>query len=211
MHTPETARQPRKDTLATRRHMIDAAESLFAEHGVDNVTMLDIARAAGQKNRNAPQYHFGDKAGIINAVLDKHSDLISLRRREMMDAIAARGAPTLRDLVDAYVLPVALHVEDNPNGRAFLLINSQLRTSGSFARLVAERAARYPEVVELTKKLGMSMRSANRAERESKILLIQTLVFHGLAGYHASGKTVRGKQFLAALCASVEAVLAAGG
>ena len=211
MHTPETARQPRKDTLATRRHMIDAAESLFAEHGVDNVTMLDIARAAGQKNRNAPQYHFGDKAGIINAVLDKHSDLISLRRREMMEAIAARGAPTLRDLVDAYVLPVALHVEDNPNGRAFLLINSQLRTSGSFARLVAERAARYPEVVELTKKLGMSMRSANRAERESKILLIQTLVFHGLAGYHASGKTVRGKQFLVTLCASVEAVLAAGG
>ena len=191
--------------------MIDAAESLFAEHGVDNVTMLDIARAAGQKNRNAPQYHFGDKAGIINAVLDKHSDLISLRRREMMEAIAARGAPTLRDLVEAYVLPVALHVEDNPNGRAFLLINSQLRTSGSFARLVAERAARYPEVVELTKKLGMSMRSANRAERESKILLIQTLVFHGLAGYHASGKTVRGKQFLVTLCASVEAVLAAGG
>ena len=81
MHTPETARQPRKDTLATRRHMIDAAESLFAEHGVDNVTMLDIARAAGQKNRNAPQYHFGDKAGIINAVLDKHSDLAVMNVR----------------------------------------------------------------------------------------------------------------------------------
>jgi AcrR family transcriptional regulator len=33
--------------------MVDAAEALFAEHGVDNVTMLDIARAAGQGNRNA--------------------------------------------------------------------------------------------------------------------------------------------------------------
>jgi AcrR family transcriptional regulator len=191
--------------------MIDAAEALFAEHGVDNVTMLDIARAAGQGNRNAPQYHFGDKAGIINAVLDKHSDLISLRRREMMDAIVTRGSPTLRDLVEAYVLPVALHVENNPNGLAFLLINSQLRTSGSFARLVVERAARYPEVIELTKKLGQAMSAANRAERESKILLIQTLVFHGLAGYYALGKAVRSKQFLATLCASVEAVLAAGG
>ena len=39
-------KRPRKDTLATRGHIVDAAEALFAEHGVDNVTLLDIARAA---------------------------------------------------------------------------------------------------------------------------------------------------------------------
>ncbi|MBK8289530.1 MAG: hypothetical protein IPK95_13665 [Cellvibrionales bacterium] len=58
---------------------------------MDNVTLLDIARASEQKNRNAPQYHFGDKAGLINAVLNKHSDLISVRRKAMMDALAEKN------------------------------------------------------------------------------------------------------------------------
>lgn len=131
MQTLKAATGPRKDTLRTRRQMVDAAESLFAEHGVDNVTLLDVARAAGQRNRNAAQYHFGNKAGLVNAVLDKHSDLISVRRKRMVDALAKKVAPTLRELVEAYVLPVALHVDSTENGLAFLLINCQITTSGS--------------------------------------------------------------------------------
>ena len=208
MSDADLARRPRKDTLETRRQIIDAAEALFAEHGVDNVTLLDIARAAGQKNRNAPQYHFGDKAGLINAVLDKHSDLISKRRKAMMETLQAKDAPSLRALVEAYVLPVAMHVDSIENGQAYLLLNSQLLTSGAYVGLSQERATRYPEVQQLTKMMSRVMVAGNRAERESKILLIQTLVFHGLAGFYASGAR-HNQRFIQTLCASVEAVLAA--
>lgn len=201
-------KRPRKDTLETRRQMLDAAEALFAEHGVDNVTLLDIARASGQKNRNAPQYHFGNKVGLINAVLDRHSDLISLRRKAMMHALAEKGSCTLRELVEAYVLPVAEHVDSTENGLGFLLINCQMRTSGSFARLAIERIGRYPEVQQLNSRLSRIMAAENRAQRDAKILLIQTLVFHGLAGFYALGATRHSKEFIATLCSSVEAVLA---
>jgi AcrR family transcriptional regulator len=207
MNAVNSAKRPRKDTLETRRQMVDAAEALFAEHGVDNVTMLDIARAAGQKNRNAPQYHFGDKAGLINAVLDKHSDLISIRRKAMMDALADKGSPTLRELVEAYVLPVALHVDSTENGLAYLLINCQIRTSRSFARMFIDRATRYPEAHQLASQLVRAMTAGNQAERDAKILLIQILVFHGLAGFYALGATRQRKQFFETLCSSVEAVL----
>jgi AcrR family transcriptional regulator len=198
----------RKDTLETRRHIVDAAEQLFAEHGVDNVTLLDIARAAGQKNRNAPQYHFGDKAGLINAVLDKHSDLISVRRREMVEALRARKSHTLKDLVKAYVMPVAMHVDTTDNSLTYLLINSQLMTSGSFAGLTQERTARYPELPQLAKMMHLKIVAGSRAERDSKIQLIQTMLFHGLAAFYASGAR-HNQCFIQTLCESVEAVLAA--
>lgn len=203
------ARAVRKDTLETRLKMLDAAEALFAEHGVDSVTLLDIARAAGQKNRNAPQYHFGSKAGLINAVLDRHSDLISLRRKAMMDALDEKGSSTLSELVEAYVLPVAEHVDTTQNGLGFLLINCQMQTSGSFAHLAIERVTRYPEVRQLMDRLMQVLALDSRARKEAKVILIQSMVFHGLAGFYAHGAKRSGKQFIETLCCSVEAVLAA--
>lgn len=207
MSEARSVRPLRRDTLETRRQIVDAAEALFAEHGVDNVTLLDIARASGQKNRNAPQYHFGDKAGLINAVLDKHSDLISLRRRQMMAALVQNGPPTLKALVEVYVLPVARHVADSENNLTYLLIICQLMTSGAYAPLYADRADRYPELQQLRKLLTRTMTASGRAQREAKTLLIQTMVFHGLAGFYASGAK-HGECFVRTLCASVEAVLA---
>ncbi|MGI9284195.1 MAG: TetR family transcriptional regulator [Pseudomonadales bacterium] len=42
----------RKHTLATRNRIIDTAEILFAERGVDNTSLLDIAKATQQENRS---------------------------------------------------------------------------------------------------------------------------------------------------------------
>lgn len=209
MNTHAPARPPRRDTLNTRRRLVDAAETLFAERGVDNVTLLEVARAAGQKNRNAAQYHFGDKAGLINAVLDKHSNLISQRRRPMVEALLATPAPTLGELVEAYVRPVAEHVANDGNGLAFLLVNCQIRTSGAFAHLGAGRVDRYPEVRQLTRLIERKMTVHSRAQRQAKMLLIQTMLFHGLAGFHVAGNAGSGKTFVRTLCAGVEAVLAA--
>ena len=47
----------RKDTLATRKRIIDTAERLFAERGVESTSLLGVAKASGQKNRSALQYH----------------------------------------------------------------------------------------------------------------------------------------------------------
>jgi AcrR family transcriptional regulator len=209
MNDAIATRSPRKDTLETRRHIVDAAEALFAEHGIDNVTLLDIARASEQKNRNAPQYHFGDKAGVINAVLDKHSDLISVRRKAMMDALEDNESPSLRELVEAYVLPLALHIDNTENSLAYLLINCQLMTSQAFAALTAERTNHYPEVRQLMKMINQQMTAENRKQQAFKQQIVHSMVFHGLAGFYASGDRKHSKAFIETLCASVEAVLKA--
>ena len=53
----------------TRSRLIHAAGELFALHGVDAVTVREIADKAGAVP-NAVRYHFGDKAGLVAAVED---------------------------------------------------------------------------------------------------------------------------------------------
>ena len=137
---------PRKDTLETRRQIVNAAEKLFAEHGIDNVGLLDISREAGQKNRNAAQYHYDNKANLITAVLDRHTDEINIRRALMLEQLKDTKKPQVADLIKVLVLPVAEHVASTGNSMAFLLINSQMMTTQALATMRKERTANMPEV-----------------------------------------------------------------
>ena len=61
---------PRFDT---RLALMRAAEQLFAQQGVDRVSLREIAIAAGQRNVSAATYHFGSKRELIEAILERHS------------------------------------------------------------------------------------------------------------------------------------------
>ena len=61
---------PRFDT---RLALMRAAEQLFAQQGVDRVSLREIAIAAGQRNVSAATYHFGSKRELIETILERHS------------------------------------------------------------------------------------------------------------------------------------------
>jgi AcrR family transcriptional regulator len=50
-----------------RRSLIEAAESLLAERGIDAFSLREVARRAGVSPA-APAHHFGDGAGLLAAV-----------------------------------------------------------------------------------------------------------------------------------------------
>ena len=50
-----------------------AAEQMFAERGLDGVSLREITRAVGARNTSATQYHFGDRKGLLRAIVDRHS------------------------------------------------------------------------------------------------------------------------------------------
>ena len=49
----------------TRMTLINAAEELFAQSGIDGVSLRQINVTAGQKNSSAVHYHFGSKESLI--------------------------------------------------------------------------------------------------------------------------------------------------
>jgi AcrR family transcriptional regulator len=66
-----------KRNETTRLALMRAAERLFAERGVEAVSLREIATAAGQRNNSSALYHFGDKRELIEAMLSRHSDPIN--------------------------------------------------------------------------------------------------------------------------------------
>ncbi|SFW85428.1 TetR/AcrR family transcriptional regulator [Amycolatopsis australiensis] len=76
----------RADAARNRAAILDAAARLFAEHGVDAVSMDEIAAAAGV-GKGTLFRRFGDKAGLAAALLDA-------RERVLQEAVL-HGPPPL--------------------------------------------------------------------------------------------------------------------
>lgn len=112
-------------TLDTRDRLIAAASELFAAQGIEAVSLREIVRASGARNTTALQYHFGDRAGLVRAVLEKHHLDVDTRRHAMLDAYEARGEPDLRALASALVQPLAAKLADTDGG-AYLQIMAEL-------------------------------------------------------------------------------------
>lgn len=83
-----------------------AAMKLFAERGVDGVTVREIASAAGQKNHGAVGYHFGSKSDLIRALVVDGAKLIDERRNaDLAQFDSSGGEPALEDIVRTLVYP----------------------------------------------------------------------------------------------------------
>lgn len=77
-----------------RRQVLRETAAVIAEHGVDAVSLRDIARRCGVSHA-APAHHFTDRTGLLTALATEGFRLLA-------DALAApaRGRPARSELVD---------------------------------------------------------------------------------------------------------------
>ena len=125
---PSAARAGGPTADGTRARLISAAEQLFAERGIDGVSLREINRASGAKNAVAVQYHFEDRAGVVRAILEKHRPAVEMRRHELLDEYEAKQASDrdLRTLSAALVRPLADKLADPDGGLEYLQIQAEL-------------------------------------------------------------------------------------
>jgi AcrR family transcriptional regulator len=89
----------------TKNQLIDAAETIIAEHGIDGASVRAITEAASA-NLAAVNYHFGSKEGLVRAVFERRLRPINRERLRLLDECTARsGAPQLDCVVRAFLLP----------------------------------------------------------------------------------------------------------
>ncbi|MGW0788799.1 TetR/AcrR family transcriptional regulator [Streptomyces sp. NPDC002911] len=94
----------------TREAIMAAAERLYAEHGLSNVSNRQISEAAGQGNNTAVSYHFGSKTTLVRAIMTKHGEQVEVIRRRYVEAVG--DSPDLRDWVRCLLRPVTEHLAD---------------------------------------------------------------------------------------------------
>ena len=80
---------------------------LFAEKGVDGVSVREIAAEAGQKNHGAVGYHFGSKEALVRELVMDGAVELERLRHAALDALEAGGGPhAIEQVIAALVIPV---------------------------------------------------------------------------------------------------------
>ena len=119
--------KPQAEASAADR-LIEAAELLYGEHGLDGVSLRQIGVAAGSGNNYAVQYHFGDAAGLIRAILERRTPELEVRRAQLLAKVKEDGRlGETRALMDVLYRPLVEHVDDRGErtyARFILALNS---------------------------------------------------------------------------------------
>lgn len=113
-------------TAEARLAIVRAAEELFASEGIEGPSLREIARRAGQGNTNAAQYHFGDRDGLLLAVLDRHRSRMEARRDELLDMVEGTAPVDPRTLSTALVAPLVAELAEADGGPAHLQIVAEV-------------------------------------------------------------------------------------
>jgi AcrR family transcriptional regulator len=145
------ARAPAGDV--TRARLVAAAEQLFAERGIEAVSLREISRHSGARNAIATQYHFKDRAGVLAAIMLKHQPTVEAGRQALLDqyeAAAIDGPDGVRMLAGALVRPLAAKLADPDGGPEFLQIHAEMldRLPGGAGATALPSVARWRALVD---------------------------------------------------------------
>jgi len=160
--------------------LIEHAERLFAERGIEAVSLRDVNSAAGQRNHSAAQYHFGDRQGLVAAVFQARMRIVGERRQERLDQLLADGrADDLAALVRAAIEPLVEVVAETDGWYGRFLARTRWDTLAADVLVDLPEVSSYRAVVLRIVSL-LAMPVEIRRSRADQLL---TLVVGTIAGW----------------------------
>jgi len=97
-------RAPSKRSLQTKARILDAAESIFAERGFEGASIRDIAAKAGVQI-GLVHHHGGGKEELFYRTVARRANALAHRRIEALEIEKAKGALSLRAILDCFIRP----------------------------------------------------------------------------------------------------------
>lgn len=106
----------------TRDRIKQAARRLFADRGLDAVSIRDITREAGQKNAGSVNYYFRSKEALIAELITDIAAVLEVGRNRRVDAMEAAGGPAGMGEVLDILLDLSDRTSDGipADGRRFI-------------------------------------------------------------------------------------------
>jgi AcrR family transcriptional regulator len=98
-----------------RETIMDAAERLFAERGIDAVSLRTINAEAGYSVA-ALHYHFATRDGLVKALLARAQPQMFAARAARVAHLNTLAQPTVEGIVEALVLPLTAGMREDFSG-----------------------------------------------------------------------------------------------
>lgn len=128
-------------SFSTSERILDAAEELFARHGIYGVTMREIAELA-DVDTALLHYYFESKRGVFDAVFARRADVLNSERMREMDRYEAEndGRYELEAVIATFLRPVfSLNRRGGRGWRNFFGFVANLAAASELAELVAQK------------------------------------------------------------------------
>ena len=203
------------NSAQTRERLLQTAQSLYAARGIDAVSFNEITAAAGQKNRNALQYHFGRRDDLLQAIVDQHASKVYQLRREYLANIADQPNNPAHDAAQVFIMPIADYVANQHDAIEYLNIAAQIAASN---KPIAGAAKEFDIMVSKDKDfvtlMAMALKHLKPAVAKRRTFLAVSFAFHGIADiYRSTPKSTKlnqdHKKMIKQLVIGIEALFAA--
>jgi AcrR family transcriptional regulator len=177
MNVQRSRNDPRR--AATRLALIETAELLFAEFGVDGVSTRQIGAAIGSSNTNVVAYHFGGKDALIVEVIRHRVPALEARRAELLARARRKDKhPSTGVLVDALLRP--FFEQTNESGQhSYAAFLSGLSRSGRWD-IRTGLDDDYPITLELIELIAAALPENARALAGERIFIALSMAFAAL-------------------------------
>ena len=111
---------------STPDRILEVAERLFSERGIDAVSLREITVEA-DVNIAAVHYHFGSKMAVLEKIFERRAKPIAEERLKLLSAVSlgAHGQPSVEDVLRAFLRP-ALDVSADKGANAFTLLRARM-------------------------------------------------------------------------------------
>ncbi len=175
-------KSPAETTIDTKSLIMDTAERMIAEHGLNGVSNRAILAEAGVSS-SALHYHFNSRAGLIEAIVVRYGHIPTRQRLQMVRSFEEQGRiPSSTEIVDIIVDPfIDLLREKGDVGRRFLRFVSRLQSD----RTYSHREVEYKHFPEIIDRLETWARDAcpgvSDQERDLRMVMVVDTVLHTLS------------------------------
>ncbi|MGZ4790090.1 MAG: TetR/AcrR family transcriptional regulator [Terriglobales bacterium] len=171
---------PRKPDPHLEQAIVDAAVRLLDAHGIEAVTMREVAKAAGTTTPTLYE-RFRDRQALLEAVTDKYRDELAELLHED-DSLEQMGAKFLRfccenpNAIDLLVNRVAANIKGKTKGPVYEMVRTNLIRLDGFSSKDAEEmtlatSSTMAGAAVLINRVGADSHAATQVERATVKLL----------------------------------------
>ena len=163
--SPPSRRTKKAEQRAeTIEQILDAAEELFAKHGLYGVTLKDVAKRVGV-HHTLLNYYFSDKKSLFDAVFARRAVVTSERRMRALEEYeaATKGKPTVEGALRTFLdTDLDLYINGGEGWKNYAQLSAQVANTPQWGAELMD--AHFDPVV--LKLIGLLRKALPNSARE---------------------------------------------